>query len=1118
MLPSMLGTGGLKAALGAGLVATVLVAPAAASAAETTVGFDPPLSPGEVVKSQYEAQGIRFGTRTELGLGGSGLTCGAPIVEKGFEPPSSPDFAELQPCPSAGPPFTGTYAKLLASPSGSVSVYVRNLAVGSGGVAMRLVLYDSAGTEVATGKGEATTTGWTRITADPGAAHVSFVGVVTETGNPTPAKIGIDDLSFQREETSAPPGGPEPPKPPSPPSAVVSLLTPPHAGAPLTLSGSGSSAGSGHVISYEWDFNGDGKTDTSTGTNPISRVILPPGVHTIALRITNSNGESSSTKLGVTIPKGVVISLPQPDGGEGECQTSFEIGDAKLLGECVQKAGAGWVIETRQLDLNGMVLSTKGGGFGVFHIASTRRYGLGTEYVLSGPKVNVELLNTPIGDMVLGGRDLEAEPIQIALLVEKRPIVKLASAPRAHAADEAKEIKAKGQVLMSLGVGKPCSGNPKEVNCCPPSGPTKACATLPGGFPLTGQVVVYLNSKGQVLFDVQVKLALEAVSFQATGELEIVAGLETGIELGSLKFGIPEASLMSIFKVKDASFAYYFPGDPDPNKRDTWQAKATITFGLLEEPGLEGELSFQHGQFHSASLVLTLPPPGVPVYPGIDLNKMGGSVGVEPISFGGTLGASIASTLELELSFKYAEETTEQLGFFGGKGVLKLKDEEIATLEGDVYSDGYTDALLQVKFGVPFNSKEPTVSVEGEIGFWDEPNSGLWEAGGRVHAKIWILEGELAGLVNNKYVAGCAALGPFGAVGYWDFETSSLGGEGFVGSCKDHLKTYKQVPLVKHVGGFVNETETESLRAHAGAATGREQATIALAPSPLGQDLKIESSSGIPVVKLIGPGGQTFTTPAKPGQVVMSGSQFVAALGGDPHHVIVYLASTAGGAWQVKRAAGSAPITSVEVAEVAPAPAFTVHVRHGRGGSWTLAYRIAHFTPGTKVRLYERGRDSSQLLATVAKAQGTLRFTPKDALGRARHVYATLLGAEGVPLQTVTVAAYTAPRGQRPGRVRRLKILRRIGSALVTWAPASGARRYRILVKGSDGRIESFFTSARRRSVTIPRVLPIESFTATVIALGGPNMVSGPRATARLKAANRTLRPRAKHGAKGRKH
>jgi hypothetical protein len=1090
-----------------------LTCASAARAAETVIGFDG-LKAETLVTNQLEAEGIEFGSSASLGGPGSeNGDCGAPMVKEGGAL-SAPNYALLAECGHSAPQaFVGGFARLLRHPDGPVSVYVSNVHVGTPSVAVELVAYNGEGHELTAGHGEASVGTWTKVTVDAG-APVYFIAVRSEKAEFPVPSIGIDNLSFPipaGEEpvktTETPPPAPKP----GPPTAVGAVLTPdPHPGTPITLSGAGSTPGGGRIISYEWDFNDDGKIDTSTGTNPIAHVILAPGVHVIGLTVTNSGGEKASTKFDVA-PLG--ISIAPPDGGEGPCMTSLEVANAELLAECIQKKGKEYVIETKQLSINGMVLVPRVGSYGVYHLTSLRHLGVGTEYHLAGPAVSIELQNTPIGDMTLGSYNLEAEPILLGLEAEQRPVFKIASA-RARAADEERVRNLKGNPLLTFGVGKECKAGSKELGCCPPPGPTRACATLPGNFPLTGQVSVYLTAKGDALFDVEVGLDLKSVNFQATGELELISSRETGIELSTLRFTVPEASLAPIFKVKEASFVYYFPGNPDPARRDTWQAKATITFGLLEEPGLEAELSFQHGQFHSAAMALTLPPPGIPLYPGISLNKLGGSVGVEPLTFGGSLGAKIAAVLELELAFKYAEESGEQLGFFGGKGTLKYEDNEIATLEADVYSDGYSDALLTLKINLPFGSKEPVVSAEGEIGYWDESKTGLWEAYGRVHLKLWIIDAEVAGLVNNRYVAGCGFIGPFGALGYWDFETSSVGGEGFFGgNCHDDLKPYRSVPLTQHTGGFVNETETESLRrplprpASALAAAGPE-ASIALAPAPLGRDLRITSASGTPVVTLLGPGGQSFTTPAVPGQAAMSGSQFIAALGSNPHQVIVYLRTPRGGEWHLKRAKGSAPISTVEVSEVAPPPVINASVRHRGAGRYALNYRATNLTPGMRIRFFERGKDSIHGLATVTASHGSLRFAPIEALARTRRIYATLISPGGVPMQTILVGAYTAPRAFRPARPKRLTLVRRGNKAVLSWGAVSGARLYRVRVRGSDGRLVTFFAKPARRTETLVNVIAADSFTASVTAVGGADLLSGRPATVTLRALGRPRRRR----------
>ncbi len=689
--------------------------------------------------------------------------------------------------------------------------------------------------------------------------------------------------------------------------------------------------------------------------------------------------------------------------------------------------------------------------------------------------------------------------------------------PRARAA-----AANKGLLLMSLGAGHECEpgGKSKEVGCCPQSKGTTACATLPGNFPLTGQIQVYLNNKAQVLFDVQVGLNLHEVGFEATGELEIAAGLETGVELNSLKFEIPEASLASIFKVKNASFVYYFPGYSEASKRDSWQAKAGITFAAIEEAGIEGELSFKKGQFHSASLVLTLPPgAGIPLYPGIELNKFGGSIAVEPFAFGGTLGAAIATQLELTLEFRYAEPFEGQLGYFGGKGSIALDKDEIATLAGDIYSDGYVDAQLKINLQLPFESKDPIVQVGGGIGFWDEPSSGLWEASGNVFAKIWIINAEVAGVIDNKYVAACGNIDGAGAYDDYSFQEGKLDGPSFFlfSNCSDQLKKFKEVPVVEHKGGFVGEealfrsgalgtgsnadlgmgSSAGLLSAHASA--GGSGAAFSLPGGQLGEELRIVSSSGTPMVTFTGPSGQTFTTPVVPGKAEAS-SAYIAALGNSPDEVIVLLRHPQGGTWHLKEAPSSAPVSEVQGAQDLPPATVRASAHRGHGHNWKLSYKISHYLPGTHVTFVEHGHDSTHVLGTVSKAKGVLSFVPQPGLSRPRTITAAFTNTTGVKVRVFTVGHYTAPAVPRPPRPKHLRILRHGSTATVTWSAAPGAHYYRIKVKGSDGRLDTFFARPGHLSKQLVKVIPADSFKATVVAVGGPSVLPGPAATASLKA------------------
>jgi len=962
-----------------------------------------------------------------------------------------------------------------------------------------------------------TNAGWqtlSAVQAEGENAQISYFSISTPPT--TTSEVAIRNITFEAPGEEPRGGGTTPTPGPTPPSASASLTTPnPAPGRLLTISGAGSQPGSGRIISYDWDLNGSGKATTSTGTNPIVHLILAPGPHTIGLTVTNSSGEKSSSKFGLLIPTHIEAP-PPPDGGQGPCEPTLEVENAQLIAECIQKlSGGGYVIETKQLALNGMAFMPSGGGYGVFKIQTVKDLAIdGTRTLLSGSQVSVELLNTPIGDVTLGGRNLESEPIQLAAhsnLGQLKIVINHGlRGPRAHSAEGPSKT-----LLMAIGVGKPCSGKEesKKAGCCPPAHENTACATLPGNFPLVGQVVVYLTNKGQALIDVQVGLELKEI-FEATGALEIEADPQSGINLNSLQFTIPEAGLEKIFQVKKAKFVYYFPSAPEESKRDTWQAEGEIIFGPLGEPSLEAELAFKHGQFHSGSLVFGAPPPGIPIYPGIFLNKLGGSIGVEPFSFGGILGAKVAATLELTLSFKYREAQGEELGFFGGQGQLELDEDKIATLAADVYSDGYVDAKLNIDLHIPFSSSNPIVKVGGGIGFWDEPKSGRWQAEGNVYLKLWEISAEVAGLVNNEYIAGCLAAGGFGVQGRYRFSDSSIGGGVFgFSNCSDQLKQYKTTPLVKHMGGFVEE----SLRFGPGApghgpggllaagATPRaslaatEGDTFELPKGQFAQELRFSSGSGTPVVTLIGPGGQKYTTPT-PGHIATVAGQFLGVVAPDPDQVIVMLKHPAGGTWRVQTVAGSAPLEKLEVAGDVPPASVRASVRHLHGSTYSLSYEIANYVSGTGVEFVERGRDSTHVLGIARRAAGTLRFTPQDALGRARRIVAYLLNAEGAPVRVLTVGHYRAPAAVRGGRVRGVKIVRHGLTAVVTWRATAGTRLYRVQVRGSDGRLDTFLRKPGSRSVLLTNVLPFESFTATVSAEGGPNLLRGPAATVRLAA------------------
>lgn len=86
------------------------------------------------------------------------------------------------------------------------------------------------------------------------------------------------------------------------PSAALSVPGVPVPASPVTLDASGSGDPDGSVVSYEWDLDGDGTYETSTGPLASAQRSFPsPGVRTVGVRVTDDQGAMATATAAVSV-------------------------------------------------------------------------------------------------------------------------------------------------------------------------------------------------------------------------------------------------------------------------------------------------------------------------------------------------------------------------------------------------------------------------------------------------------------------------------------------------------------------------------------------------------------------------------------------------------------------------------------------------------------------------------------------------------------------------------------------------------------------------------------------------------------------------------------------------
>lgn len=572
----------------------------------------------------------------------------------------------------------------------------------------------------------------------------------------------------------------------------------------------------------------------------------------------------------------------------------------------------------------------------------------------------------------------------------------------------------------------------------------------------------------------------------------------SGLQLDQIALGPLNADVFGL-KFTEVRFAY-------DAAIDSWDAQGKLdlfgSVGLDATPDPpnppEYGVHFSHGEFKSAGASANFGDAGIEIFPGVQLNKIGIAVSVNPLLFIGDVGLRALELAQIDGRVIVAfpsdaapyELTTGDAGpqfaqiaghtftgsptiGVGGSLALQVAGVDVP-LANAYFLYSYPS---YVAFGGNFQYGADDFGISGGVNGEFNVAANQFNVEGNVQIN---LPDPLPGfrgdaVVSSKGIAACG----HGTI-YTPFPITVTLGAGYhwgdgvviwIRSC--------------NLGEFVQHVQTSS--AHAAAGT----RTFTLPAGLPSAEVRIEGTGAAPSVTVRGPDGQTATTPAS--GVGVQG-RFTLVRTPKLNSTWIEIERPLPGSYSVSPAPGSSVIASLATANGLPPASVSGRIT-GSGSHRVLHYSVRR-RPGQLVTFLE----GSHRLATVAGGKGTVHFVPAAGPLGTRSVVAQVTLA-GLPNANIVVGRFSVRRLPRLGRAGQLRV-RRSGSVLrISWRAVTGARRYAVYVHGSDGRVHSLIVRAGRRATVVSGIARVSAGTVTVTAFRLRD--HGPRSSAHFPALSR---------------
>jgi hypothetical protein len=607
-----------------------------------------------------------------------------------------------------------------------------------------------------------------------------------------------------------------------------------------------------------------------------------------------------------------------------------------------------------------------------------------------------------------------------------------------------------------------------------------------GGFPLVGNWNVDLGS-GAASIDAHLQLPswlniggipLQVpVSFKAT---------PSGLVLDRLNVGPIDVNIGPL-AVKKFQIAY-------DRASDTWTGSGQVcvlTGACLDMSPPNGEVKIVNGSLNYAGATLVFPEgSGIPLFAGVDLNKIGFGLGLDPTRIIGRAGISVLDLVQLDGELVVAFPTADH------PFVLR-RDEVGSDFPAADYGPPFTEPTIGASADVSLNLPDVGYVKLGQGYLLFEIPDYIALGGGFNINVLGVVQlyGNISGAANFRdgtldlgaNAGACLLLiGKICASAVVNISRAPNDGGG-AGGCVDIagfnigggvLWNGPKVLLWPFDGCRWSRFKVDVKPSLASAAAATQTIVVKRgAPNPA---LELHGDGAAPLVRVTGPGGQALDSTDKGFDYSPGGHIRILRYEGQTgDFTIVGLEHAQPGTYTVSTLPGSVPFTEIDSATDPPAAHVTANVT-GTGAHRVLTYDVRPRPDQTVVFSDLNTGGAQQKIGTVhGGGQGHISFTP--APGRGRRSVVARFTLAGLPAERMTVAHFRPPKPELP-TPRGLRLTRHRKNIDVTWLAVPGATHYEVVLTDRTTGYQRL-TVTRHHTLTLTRVALTVGGTITVRAL-----------------------------------